>query len=116
MAGPRPGDQSVEVREAQPRAGRGGGTAETGRERTGAPETPRPPPGRTEPGRELILAGRIRSLHPPDPGDDEPVAIPLSTAEKCVFASENCPVTVKNIFDISALNVIWPIRATAEIG
>jgi hypothetical protein len=27
----------------------------------------------------------------PDPGDDKPVLIPLSTAEKCVFALENCP-------------------------
>jgi hypothetical protein len=52
----------------------------------------------------------------PDPGDDEPLGIPLSTAEKCVFALENCPATVKNLFQISSLNVIRPNRATAEIG
>src|SRR5271166_198377 len=52
----------------------------------------------------------------PGPDDDEPVSIPLSTAEKCVFASRNCPVRVENLLEINQLNPIWPSRATAEIA
>jgi hypothetical protein len=47
---------------------------------------------------------------------DEPVAIPLSTAEKSVFAPEICLVTIKNACEINSLNVIRATRATAEIG
>jgi hypothetical protein len=42
--------------------------------------------------------------------------IPLSTAENCVFALENCRVGVGNLIVISLLNPFWPCRPTAEIG
>jgi hypothetical protein len=64
-----------------------------------------------------LISGRpIHSLHPSGPHDDEPVAIPLSTAEKSVFAPEICLVTIKNVCEISSLSVIRATRATAEIG
>jgi len=65
---------------------------------------------RVDPGR----AGPVTSS--PSRYDDEPVAIPLSTAEKSVFALEICPMTIKNVCEISSLNVIRATRATAEIG
>jgi hypothetical protein len=64
-----------------------------------------------------LIPGRpIHSLNPPGPDDDEPVAIPLSTAEKSVFSPEICLVTIKNVCEISSLNVIRATRATAEFG
>jgi len=60
--------------------------------------SPKPLDCRQGPVESWSRAGRMRSLHLSPPGDDEPVAIPLSTAEKCVFALENYPVTIKNLF------------------
>jgi hypothetical protein len=72
---------------------------------------------RFEAGREWIPS-RLDPLtsHPSSRYEDEPAAIPLSTAEKPGFAPENFSVTDKNLFYISRLNVIRPTRATAEIG
>ncbi|HKM70123.1 MAG TPA: hypothetical protein VJX94_08715 [Stellaceae bacterium] len=56
-------------------AGGGSGAEASGREQNVEPETPRLPPG---PGRELV-PGRPDALTSSlAPGDDEPVAIPLS--------------------------------------
>ena len=45
-----------------------------------------------------------------------PTPIPLSTAESCVFALENCRSGVGNLIAISLLSPFWPCRPTAEIG
>jgi hypothetical protein len=34
------------------------------------------------------------------------LAIPLSTAENCVYAPENCRVGIKNLIEISLLNAL----------
>jgi len=40
------------------------------------------------------------------PDDAKAVAIPLSAAEKSVFAAKICPVRVKNLFVINPLSPI----------
>jgi hypothetical protein len=62
-----------------------------------------------------ILGGAIAgaTVASPTPG---PTPIPLSTAESCVFALENCRVGVGNLIAISLLSPFWPCRPTAEIG
>ena len=51
---------------------------------------------------------------PPPPRGPRPV--PLSTAESCVFALENCRAGVGNLIAISLLSPFWPCRPRAEIG
>ena len=62
-----------------------------------------------------ILGGAIAgaTVASPAPG---PTPIPLSTAESCVFALENCRVGVGNLIAIRLLSPFWPCRPTAEIG
>jgi hypothetical protein len=43
------------------------------------------------------------------------VAIPLSTAEKCVFVLENCRVGAAYLIVINVLSAFRPCRPTAEI-
>jgi hypothetical protein len=43
------------------------------------------------------------------------VAIPLSTAEKCVFVLENCRVGAAHLIVINVLSAFRPCRPTAEI-
>jgi hypothetical protein len=43
------------------------------------------------------------------------VAIPLSTAEKCVFVLENCRIGAAHLIVINVLSAFRPCRPTAEI-